>query len=61
MTYDTVATISQVASLLMFMSFFAAVLAYVFWPGNRERFDAAQKHALGLDRTRQDQDDGDVQ
>ena len=48
MTYDTIATISQTASLLFFMAMFAGVLAYVFWPGNRERLDRAQKRALDL-------------
>lgn len=49
MTYDTVATISQVLSLLMFIAMFAAVLAYALWPGNRRRFDDAQRSALDLD------------
>jgi cytochrome c oxidase cbb3-type subunit IV len=48
MTYDTVATISQVTSLLMFIAMFAAVLAYVFWPKNGPRFEEAQRRALGL-------------
>ncbi|MGI9522535.1 MAG: cbb3-type cytochrome c oxidase subunit 3 [Hyphomicrobiaceae bacterium] len=49
MSYDTVATISQVASLLLFVALFFAVLAYVFWPGNRRRFEQAQRSALGLE------------
>ena len=49
MSYDTVATISQVSSLLFFIALFLAVLIYVFWPGNRRRFDDAQRRALGLD------------
>jgi cytochrome c oxidase cbb3-type subunit 4 len=48
MTYDTVATFSQVASLLLFVGLFIAVLAYVFWPRNRERFEAAAREALDL-------------
>ena len=48
MSYDTVATVSQVASLLMFVAMFAAVLAYVFWPRNRERLEAAAREALDL-------------
>ncbi len=48
MSYDTVATISQVSSLLFFIALFFAVLIYVFWPGNRRRFDDAQCRALGL-------------
>ena len=50
MNYDTVAQFSQVASLLLFIALFLGVIAYVFWPGNRRRFDEAQKQALDLDR-----------
>ncbi len=49
MTYQTVASISQVASLLMFIAMFIAVVAYALWPSNGPRFDAAQKRALDLD------------
>ncbi len=49
MTYDTVATWSQVTSLLMFVAMFLAVLAYAFWPRNRARFEAAQRRALDLE------------
>ena len=48
MTYDTVATFSQVASLLLFIALFLGVLAYAFWPGSRRRFDAIQRRALEL-------------
>lgn len=48
MTYDTVATFSQVASLLLFIALFIAVLAYVFWPGSKRRFDEIQRKALDL-------------
>lgn len=50
MTYDTIATISQVTSLLMFVGMFIAVLAYAFWPSNGQRFEQAQRSALDLDR-----------
>ena len=50
MTYDTIATISQVTSLLMFVAMFAAVLAYALWPKNGPRFDKAQRRALDLDQ-----------
>lgn len=49
MTYNTVATFTQVTSMLMFISLFFAVIAYAFWPGNKERFDKAQAKALELD------------
>lgn len=49
MTYETVATISQITSLLMFIAMFAAVVAYALWPRNGPRFEAAQRRALDLD------------
>jgi cytochrome c oxidase cbb3-type subunit 4 len=49
MSYDTVATISQVTSLLMFIAMFAGVLAYALWPRNGQRFEAAQRRALDLE------------
>jgi len=48
MTYDTIATLSQVTSLLMFIAMFLAVLVYVLWPKNKPRFEAAQRRALDL-------------
>jgi cytochrome c oxidase cbb3-type subunit 4 len=50
MTYETIATISQVTSLLLFIAMFAAVLAYALWPRNGPRFEAAQRRALDLGR-----------
>lgn len=50
MSYDTVATISQVTSLLMFVGMFLAVLAYALWPKNGPRFEEVQRRALELDR-----------
>jgi len=51
MTYDVVATISQVASLLMFIGMFIAVLAYALRPSNGTRFERAQRAALELERS----------
>ena len=48
MSYDTIASISQVTSLLMFIAMFGAVLAYALWPKNGARFQAAQLRALDL-------------
>ncbi len=50
MTYETVATFSQVASLLLFVALFAGVLVYALWPANGAKFDKAQRDALDLDR-----------
>lgn len=49
MSYDTVATFSQVSSLLLFVALFIGVVAYAFWPGNRQRFDKIQRTALDLE------------
>ncbi|MEQ1696503.1 MAG: cbb3-type cytochrome c oxidase subunit 3 [Hyphomicrobiaceae bacterium] len=48
MTYETVATFSQVTSLLMFIAMFAAVLVYALWPSNGPVFEEAQRQALDL-------------
>ncbi len=50
MSYETVASISQVTSLLLFIGMFVGVLAYALWPSNGPRFEAAQRTALDLDR-----------
>jgi len=50
MTYDQVATFSQVGSLLLFVALFAGVLVYALWPANGRKFDQAQRDALDLDR-----------
>jgi cytochrome c oxidase cbb3-type subunit IV len=52
MTYDTVATFSQVVSLLMFIGMFLGVLVYALRPSNGPRFERAQRTALELDRAR---------
>jgi cytochrome c oxidase cbb3-type subunit IV len=50
MTYETIATISQVSSLLLFIALFVGVLAYAVWPTNKPRFEDAQRRALDLDQ-----------
>jgi len=50
LTYEKVAAFSQVASLLMFIAMFAGVVAFALWPRNGQRFEAAQRRALDLDR-----------
>ena len=49
MSYHTVASFSQVTSLLMFIGIFLGVLAYALWPSNGPRFETAQRKALDLD------------
>ncbi|MBS0242528.1 MAG: cbb3-type cytochrome c oxidase subunit 3 [Proteobacteria bacterium] len=51
MSYETVAHISQVASLLIFIAMFLAACAYALWPSNGAVFDATQRDSLDLDRS----------
>jgi len=46
MSYENVASISQVVALLFFIALFVAVLVYAFWPGNKKRFDEAARLPL---------------
>jgi cbb3-type cytochrome oxidase subunit 3 len=48
MTYDQIATISQVTSLLMFVAMFVGVIAYALWPKNGPHLEAAQRRALDV-------------
>jgi cytochrome c oxidase cbb3-type subunit IV len=50
MTYDVIAALSQVVSLLMFVAMFLAVVVYALWPGNKPRFEEAQRRALDLQK-----------
>jgi cbb3-type cytochrome oxidase subunit 3 len=49
MTYQTAALVSQLTAMVLFGSIFAAVLAYVFWPGNRQRLERASRIPLETD------------
>lgn len=46
MEYETVVSITQSVALIFFIVLFVAVLAYVFWPGNRDKFDRAARLPL---------------
>lgn len=50
MTYETVATVSQVASLILFIGLFLIVIGYVFWPANRHKFESAAWAAIDPDK-----------
>jgi cytochrome c oxidase cbb3-type subunit 4 len=43
MSYEQVASISQVAALIFFMALFIGIVAYAFWPGNKKKFEEAAK------------------
>lgn len=47
MTYESVSHFAQTVGLVFLVTLFAAVLAYAFWPRNREKFRRAA--ALPLD------------
>lgn len=49
MTYAQVASITQVAALLLFVALFIGVLIYAFWPGNKKRFEEAARLPLEKD------------
>ena len=56
MTYDSVASITQIAALILFVALFAGVLIYAFWPGNKKAFEDAANIPLEPDP---DQETGD--
>ena len=43
MSYEHVASITQVGALLLFVAFFIGVLIYAFRPGNKKRFEEAAR------------------
>ncbi len=49
MTYETVAAVSQVAAMLVFIAVFIAVVAFAYWPGHESKFTAEQRKSLDLD------------
>jgi cytochrome c oxidase cbb3-type subunit 4 len=58
MSYEQVASITQVAALLLFIAFFIGVLIYAFWPGNKKRFKEAAKRPLEKDPDANHEKDG---
>ena len=49
MSYEQVASITQIAALLLFIALFIGILIYAFWPGNKKRFDEAARLPLEKD------------
>jgi cytochrome c oxidase cbb3-type subunit 4 len=58
MTYEQVASITQVAALLLFVALFIGVLIYAFWPGNKKRFEQAARVPLEKDPDPEQEKDG---
>lgn len=57
MTHQTVTVISQVVALLLFIALFIGVIIYVFWPGNKKKFDEAAKLPLEDETNDRPEDD----
>ena len=51
MSYEIIAPITQVTSLVLFIGVFLVVLGYALWPSNGPRFEKAQQRALDLEQT----------
>jgi cytochrome c oxidase cbb3-type subunit 4 len=58
MTYEQVASISQVAALIFFIVLFVGVVIYAFWPGNKKRFEEAARLPLEKNPDPEDEKDG---
>lgn len=52
MTHETMVVVSQIASLALFASLFAAVLVYVALPRNKSKFERAARLPLEGDETK---------
>ena len=46
MDYQSATVISQIVALVLFVGLFAAIILYVFWPGNKKKFDEAAQVPL---------------
>jgi len=49
MTHESATVLSQIIALILFVSLFAGILAYVLWPGNKKKFDEAAQLPLDDD------------
>ena len=49
MTYESVSSFVGTAGLIFFMVLFLGILVYVFWPGNKRKFEKAARAPLEED------------
>lgn len=49
MDFGDIVTLTQLAALFFFIVIFILVVAYVFWPGNKDKFDRAARRPLESD------------
>jgi cytochrome c oxidase cbb3-type subunit 4 len=57
MTHQAATALSQTVALILFVALFVGVLLYVFWPGNKKKFEDAAK--LPLEDEQNDKPNGD--
>jgi cytochrome c oxidase cbb3-type subunit 4 len=57
MTHHAVTVLSQTVALILFVALFVGVVIYVFWPGNKKKFDDAAQ--VPLEDEKNDKPDGD--
>jgi cytochrome c oxidase cbb3-type subunit 4 len=57
MTHQAATVLSQTVALILFVALFVGVLLYVFWPGNKKKFEDAAK--LPLEDEQNDKPNGD--
>ncbi len=58
MSYETLATWSQVIAMGIFGTMMAGVFVYALRPGNKARFDAAARLPLGSEDHKEEQSHG---
>jgi cytochrome c oxidase cbb3-type subunit 4 len=58
MSYETVTTITQSLALIFFILLFAGVVIYVFWPGNRDKFERAARLPFEPDKATEEKGKG---
>ena len=46
MSFHAATVLSQTIALVLFVSLFVGSIAYVFWPGNKKKFDEAAEIPL---------------
>ncbi|HWK37381.1 MAG TPA: cbb3-type cytochrome c oxidase subunit 3 [Hyphomicrobium sp.] len=46
MDYQSATVLSQTVALILFIALFLGIIAYVFWPGNKKKFDEAAQLPL---------------
>lgn len=56
MTYEAANVLSQTVALVLFVGLFVAIIAYVFWPANKKKFDEAAQVPL---EDKNDEPEGD--